>query len=215
MPAPPFSGPPDKKCRRLCSVQFFWSRRASSERCEARCRNSRSGGSGTHKGSRAPFDFGPPECAPDDRLREATHKATKRKNGLLRSARNDVQTRLQDLAARCARVLRKILRPPRGRGECRVPAAPAASRALGSGRTHTSNNEYTGIARHSRTQWFYGLCRALPGDRALLPPSSRGYLTCPRPVGPTCLPQDLTPASGRQDHTILPSAAIVSRQLAW
>src|SRR3984893_6088946 len=30
-----------------------------------------------------------------------------------------------------------------------------------SDRTHTSNNEYTGIARHSRTQWFYGLCRAL------------------------------------------------------
>jgi hypothetical protein len=24
-------------------------------------------------------------------------------------------------------------------------------------RTHTSNNEYTGITRHSRTQWFYGL----------------------------------------------------------
>jgi hypothetical protein len=23
-----------------------------------------------------------------------------------------------------------------------------------SGRTHTSNNEYTGITRHSRTQWF-------------------------------------------------------------
>src|SRR3979490_3574644 len=47
----------------------------------------------------------------------------------------------------------------------------------------------------------------LPGDRALLPPSPRGYLPCPHPVGPTCLPQDLTPASGRQDHTILPSAA--------
>jgi hypothetical protein len=41
-----------------------------------------------------------------------------------------------------------------------------------SGRTHTSNNEYTGITRHSRTQWFYGLFRALLGDRALLPPSS-------------------------------------------
>jgi hypothetical protein len=40
-----------------------------------------------------------------------------------------------------------------------------------SDRTHTSNNEYTGITRHSRTQWFYGLCRALPGDRAVLPPS--------------------------------------------
>ena len=47
-----------------------------------------------------------------------------------------------------------------------------------------------------------------------MPPSSRGYLTCPHPVGPTCLPQNLTPASGRQDHTILPSAAIVSRQHA-
>src|SRR5713226_7074096 len=34
-----------------------------------------------------------------------------------------------------------------------------------------------------------------------------GYLTCPRPVGPTCHPANLTPASGRQDHTILPSAA--------
>src|SRR6202043_2708078 len=30
-----------------------------------------------------------------------------------------------------------------------------------SDRTHTSNNEYTGITRHSRTQWFYCLCRAL------------------------------------------------------
>jgi hypothetical protein len=52
-----------------------------------------------------------------------------------------------------------------------VPVAPAASRALCIGRTHTSNNEYTGIARHSRTQWSYGLFRALLGDRALLPPS--------------------------------------------
>src|SRR6202171_6359754 len=31
-----------------------------------------------------------------------------------------------------------------GRGECRVPAAPAASCALCIRRTHTSNNEYTG-----------------------------------------------------------------------
>jgi len=34
------------------------------------------------------------------------------------------------------------------------------------------------------------------------------------PVGPTCHPANLTPASGRQDHTILPSAASVSRQRA-
>jgi hypothetical protein len=47
-----------------------------------------------------------------------------------------------------------ISRPQRGRGECRMPAAPAASCALGIGRKHTSNNEHTGITRHSRTQWF-------------------------------------------------------------
>ena len=69
--------------------------------------------------------------------------------------------------------------PLGGRGECRVPAAPALSCAPGSGRTHTSNNEYTGIARHSRTQWFYGLFRALPGDRAFLSPSPRGNFRKP------------------------------------
>src|SRR5450755_3824454 len=36
-----------------------------------------------------------------------------------------------------------VFRPQEGRGECRVPAAPAVSCALGGGRTHTSNNEYT------------------------------------------------------------------------
>src|SRR5882672_1206171 len=76
-----------------------------------------------------------------------------------------------------------------------MPLAPAASCALGSGRTHTSNNEYPGITRRSRTQWFYGFLRALPGDRALLPPS---------PEGPTA---SLTPASRCQDHTTSPSAS--------
>jgi len=76
-----------------------------------------------------------------------------------------------------------------------------------SGKKHTSNNEYTGTPDIPARNGFNSLCRALPGDRALLPPSSREYLTRPHPVGPTCLPQDLTPASGRQDHTILPSAA--------
>jgi len=27
------------------------------------------------------------------------------------------------------------------------------------------HSEFTGIARHSRTQWLYGLLRDLPGDR--------------------------------------------------
>src|ERR1700730_751982 len=45
-------------------------------------------------------------------------------------------------------------------------------------------------------RWFTGLFRALPGDRAFLPPSS------PRSL----LLKNLTPASGRQDHTTSPSA---------
>src|ERR1700730_6375011 len=46
----------------------------------------------------------------------------------------------------------------------------------------------------------YGLFRALPGDRALLPPS------------PALLSANLTPASGRQDHTSSPSASSALRQ---
>src|ERR1700682_72996 len=51
------------------------------------------------------------------------------------------------------------------------------------------------ITRHSRTQWFYGLLRALPGDQACLTPSSAVLIA------------DLTPASGRQNHTTSPYAS--------
>ena len=74
-----------------------------------------------------------------------------------------------------------------------------------SGRTHTSNNEYTGITRHSRTQWFYDLFRALPGDRACLPPSSADQVLS-KPGWADLNSANLTPASGRQDHTTSPYA---------
>jgi hypothetical protein len=132
----------------------------------------------------------------------ACHRAALRADPLA-SPRNDVvwivvasrlaitsllfQTHVRDLAAQCARGVDESS-AQRGRGECRVPVAPAASRALCIDRTHTSNNEYTGIARHSRTQWFYDLFRALPGDRAVLPPSPAN-MVCLRPVGPTKPPR--------------------------
>jgi hypothetical protein len=85
-------------------------------------------------------------------------------------APDDGWIRLRDLAARCARVVYEKVRPG-GRGECRVPSAPAASCAkVESTRVVTTSSP--GSTRHSRTQWFYGLFRALPGDRAFLPPSS-------------------------------------------
>jgi hypothetical protein len=50
----------------------------------------------------------------------------------------------------------RIVRPKnRGRGECRVPGAPAASCAHGVVKMHTSiHSEVAEITRHSRTQWF-------------------------------------------------------------
>jgi hypothetical protein len=51
-----------------------------------------------------------------------------------------------------------------------------------------------GSTRRFLRNGFNGFLRALPGDRALLPPS------------PALLRANLTPASGRQDHTTSPSA---------
>jgi hypothetical protein len=59
----------------------------------------------------------------------------------------------------------------RGRGECRVPGAPAASCAHRVASMHTSiHSEVAKITRHPHAM-VYGLWRALPGDRAVLPPS--------------------------------------------
>jgi hypothetical protein len=73
------------------------------------------------------------------------------------------------------------------------------SRACSVGSTRVSHHEYAGNTRHSPRNGFNGFLRALPGDRALLPLSSAELL-----------PPDLTPASGRQDHTTSPSAANTS-----
>jgi hypothetical protein len=43
--------------------------------------------------------------------------------------------------------------PNRGRGECRVPVAPAAARVVVVS-TRVSHHGRTGITRHSRTRWF-------------------------------------------------------------
>jgi hypothetical protein len=107
------------------------------------------------------------------------------------------RTRLRDLAACFARGLLSISRPPklRGRRESRVHAAPAVSCAKCANK---NAHEHTGSAeaiRPSLRSGFNGFLRALPGDRAVLPPSS------------ALRSANLTPASGRQDHTTSPSAS--------
>ncbi len=96
--------------------------------------------------------------------------------------------------------------PPknRGRRECRMRAAPAVSCALCAIKKRTRAYRFSGGNPASPAQWLYGLYRALPGDRAFLPPASvmRSIIA------------DLTPASGRQDHTALPyaTALLVSQR---
>src|ERR1700682_5857369 len=82
--------------------------------------------------------------------------------------------------------LARNLPPETGRGECRMPNAPAASCAMivvERTRVTTSTPESPGIPARNG---FNGFLRALPGDRALLPPSSAN-MSCLSPVGPTQL----------------------------
>jgi hypothetical protein len=70
------------------------------------------------------------------------------------------------------------------------------------GSTRVSHHGRTGITRHSPRNGFNGFLRALPGDRACLPPSP------PRSL----LLKNLMPASGHQDHATSPSAGSIARQ---
>jgi hypothetical protein len=80
------------------------------------------------------------------------------------------------------------------------PIAACAMIAVERTRVSQVTPESPGIPR----AMVYGLFRALPGDRAFLPPS------------PALLSANLTPASGRQDHTSSPSAsgALVSSTIS-
>jgi len=62
------------------------------------------------------------------------------------------------------------------------------------------------ITRLSLRDGFNGLCRALPGDEFLLPPSLTDWRLIEGPVGLDNLHQ-LDTSNGCQDHTVLPSAA--------
>src|SRR5258708_1108936 len=85
-----------------------------------------------------------------------------------------------------ARTARSFAIPQRGApGSGKNPSAPKKEGGGNAGRPmdpeprgqnekahERSHHRSTGITRHSRTQWFYGLCRALPGDEFVLSPSS-------------------------------------------
>jgi hypothetical protein len=120
--------------------------------------------------------------------------------------RNDVQLKSTNdfaLAAQCARAMHKFFAQEEGAGNagCPLHPQPPVQCRKHRGRSH----RYPGTPGIPCAMVLTAYV-VLPGDRALLPPSSRGSRFCHCPVGPIKPPQDLTPASGRQDHTILPSA---------
>jgi hypothetical protein len=98
------------------------------------------------------------------------------------------------ISPRIPREVARSFGPPHQRAQGMPDARCVRSRACGVESTRVSHHGHTGNTRHSPRNGFNGFLRALPGDRALLPPS------------PAALAAGLTPASGRQDHTTSPSA---------
>src|SRR3954470_8128832 len=93
----------------------------------------------------------------------------------------------------CARVLRELFRPgKKGAGNAGRPMRPQPR--VRNKKAHELVTTGSPKSPAFPARWFYGLLRALPGDRACLPPS------------PADRSASLTPASGRQNHTTSPSA---------
>jgi hypothetical protein len=138
------------------------------------------------------------ECAPDDGLREAIHGAASGELDcfVAYAPRNDGQrTQLHDIAARSARIMQKLFAlENRGRREDRVRAAPAVSCAMC---TKKCAHEHTGSAESIRPSLRNGF------TAYNAPSPVTGFVAT---VAGGILPANLTPASGRQDHTTSPYA---------
>src|SRR5258708_2860674 len=117
------------------------------------------------------------ECAPDDRLREAIQLWRRATESWIASSQVLLAMTARyglPISRRNASELCMKLPPPEGVGN--AGRRCTRSRACSVVNTRVSHHRSTGTSRHSRTQWFYGLFRALPGDRACLPPSSAELL---------------------------------------
>jgi hypothetical protein len=84
----------------------------------------------------------------------------------------------------------------RGRRECRMPSAPAVSRANGRSTRALSPQVRRNIPAFP-ARWFYGFLRDLPGVRDVLVTVIGAMQS---------IVANLAPAKGRQNHTTSPSA---------
>src|SRR5450432_1633451 len=109
-----------------------------------------------------------------------------------------------------------IFRPKEGVGNAGCPLHPQPRVhfvLVERTRVTTSTPESPGIPARNG---FNGVCRALPGDRALLPTVVSGLRFCPRPVGPTNLREldASVGASGPHDFAVRVSAVRLLAQVS-
>jgi hypothetical protein len=115
------------------------------------------------------------------------------------------QTQLRLPAAPIARVL-QILSAQRGRGECRAPDAPAASRAIEIEAHERSHHRSTrNVPAFPHANGFNGFLRALPGDEFLFVTVTCGLRCRQTRLGSPHL-RRFSISNGCQDHTASPSA---------
>ena len=120
-------------------------------------------------------------------LKDAVRRLSRNNNALWlwvpAFAGTTMRTHLRIPAAQYARSCARISRPEnKGRGECRVPGAPAAPCAT---KTHRGrSHRYTGTPGIPARNGFNGFLRDLPGDRACLSPSP-AEICVSGPIGPT------------------------------
>src|SRR5207302_3045869 len=103
-----------------------------------------------------------------------------------------------------------VPRNRRGSRECRVHAAPAVSCAVVHKEMRTRAYRFSGGNPAFPAQWFYGLCRALPGDEFVLVTVAAGLMAIPIRLDRISHRQ-LGTSNGCRDHTVLPYATGVVR----
>src|SRR6266436_10013488 len=116
--------------------------------------------------------------------------------------------RARDPAARCARVVREAFAQLRAQGMPGAQCARSLACKIDKAHEH-SHHGHTGNHPAFPAQWFYGLLRALPGDRAFCHRHLRIWRVTTR-LG-SHASANLTPASRRQNHTTSPYAESIVR----
>ena len=103
---------------------------------------------------------------------------------------NQADKHRRSRGARRPRLADRLPSRKRGRRESRVPSAPAVMRKNAHDGPQVRRN-----TRPSLRNGFNGLCRALPGDEFVLPPSLTDWRSIEARSGPT-ISISLTPATG-------------------